>query len=1473
MQEDISAATAPPPRRFRVPVAVALALALAAVGLAWVAHHLYGQKARAVMHDAHRGLAAIAALKSSQVENWVGERISDATALGSIHQLAVPLRRFLAEPDAEREREALLRALRSFKQAYGYEDLCLVDANGSVRLSTSRGTRAPSPVALEAARLAMRTRRPEIRGLAAAAPGAPAAFTVAAPLVAGLGPADAVPGVVLLRVDPQRFLFPAVQSWPGQWRSAEALLAREQAGGLVYLSPSRPRAGVISARHGVRGTDWLVVAQVDASEVLEPWRREALVIALAVLLGSLGAAFASGYWRRSRQLRLIERGRAAEQARARLDRLYGALSALNELVARAVSPRELLQGACEIAVSSGDFTSATVRELDLREGSPQDESTTHRLPLFRRGRCVGTLVLQSDARRALDSETEQLLERMASNLSFGLDALAADEELRRFRLALDHSADMVVLVDRATLCFVDVNDTVCRLLGYRRDELVGRRAAELVPVTEDELARDYDELIADPSRTGALRSYYRCKDGTQLPFESTRRALREGDRWLIAAISRDTRERDAAEQNQRRRDAFFRSLIENASDLFGVVDRAWRYTYASGGVLRVLGYRPEEIVGRRFLDSALADDAEPARAALAELETRRRSQATVRLRVRRKDGALRVLEVVIVPGADESGAAAYILTGRDMTDRVRAEDALAASEQRFRSLIEHGADAIVVYDRAMQVSYRSPSAARVTGYADEERVGRGFHDIVLAQDLPAVRSSIDAALRQPGRPQPLRCRYRHKDGSERWLEGALNNLLDAPAVAGMVVNFRDVTDRVRAEYELERREEALRVVAQTSPDGIVRFDRELRCMFVNEAIVKSMGRPREWFVGRSVHDQESQAFASILDPALRAVLGSGETRTVEYGYDTPRGRRLYQARLAPERNPAGEVVSVVAISRDITQQRLAEDRIRESEERLRRIVEATPAPLLLVTESGEVVFANPAAGHVLGRDPAGLSGEPLGLPLTDGRAADVELALPSGELRSAEIRFARTELGGRALLVVSLHDLSERKRYEAQIEHLATHDGLTGLPNRALLRDRVEQAVVHARRSRGSAALMFVDLDQFKLVNDSWGHLIGDALLLEVGRRLSRAVREGDTVARLGGDEFVLLLSDLGAAGDAAVVARKIAAALEEPLRIEGRDLRVSASIGISVYPGDGDDLDSLLQCADAAMYRAKEAGRNGYQYYSAEMSAAARVRVETEAGLRQALERGELRLHYQPQVGLATGEIRGFEALLRWVHPAKGMVSPASFIPVAEDSGLIVPIGEWALGEACRQAQSWSAAGLGRLKVAVNLSARQFWRSSVTEAVRRALGESGLPAEQLEVEITESVVARDLEQVMLTLEQLRRMGVTVAIDDFGTGYSSLAYLRALPIQKLKIDKSFIQNIPADAEASALAAEIVRLAHALSLQVVAEGVETAEQAAFLRAAGCEAMQGFLFARPAPGDECAALLRSGRRFTLPSDAAR
>ena len=438
-----------------------------------------------------------------------------------------------------------------------------------------------------------------------------------------------------------------------------------------------------------------------------------------------------------------------------------------------------------------------------------------------------------------------------------------------------------------------------------------------------------------------------------------------------------------------------------------------------------------------------------------------------------------------------------------------------------------------------------------------------------------------------------------------------------------------------------------------------------------------------------------------------------------------------------------------------------------------------------------------------------------------------------------------------------------RQRWQEKLDRLAYHDPLTGLPNRFLFRARIEHALQRARREGTLVALLFLDLDRFKNVNDTLGHPKGDGLLERVARRLAMCVRDDDTVARLGGDEFTVVLENLESPQDAALVAQKILEALSEPFTVDGREMFISGSIGISLYPRDGHDATLLIKHADVAMYRAKELGRNDYQFFTREFTATALERFSMENSLRRALERDELLLHYQPQVSLVTGAIVGAEALLRWKRSDRVLVSPARFIPVAEESGLIDSIGAWALWEACRQARRWLEEGLLNFRVAVNLSGRQIVHGDLAEKVKEALDGSGLEARYLGLEITEGSVMRQADVAIEAFEALKAIGVSVAIDDFGTGYSSMTHLKRFPVDKLKIDQSFIRDIPSDPHDMAIARAIIALGHSLQLTVIAEGVETEEQAELMRTEGCDEMQGYLSSRPLPAERFTKLLSENR----------
>ncbi len=458
--------------------------------------------------------------------------------------------------------------------------------------------------------------------------------------------------------------------------------------------------------------------------------------------------------------------------------------------------------------------------------------------------------------------------------------------------------------------------------------------------------------------------------------------------------------------------------------------------------------------------------------------------------------------------------------------------------------------------------------------------------------------------------------------------------------------------------------------------------------------------------------------------------------------------------------------------------------------------------------------------------------------------------------------------GGRVIgAVIVFHDVSSARAMSRQMTHSAQHDLVTSLPNRLLLNDRITQSISLARRQDRPIAIIFLDLDRFKYINDSLGHATGDKLLQSVSKRLLAGVRGSDTVSRQGGDEFVILLSDISYPEDAATSARKILLSLSAPHFIEGQDLHIDGSIGISIYPEDGEDAETLIKNADTAMYHAKEKGRNNFQFFTAEMNLMAVERQSLEGSLRRALEREEFLLHYQPKVNLDTGEITGVEALIRWRQADRGLVPPSQFVPIAEDCGLILPIGRWVLREACRQARAWQDAGLPPLPIAVNVSAVEFRDKGFVESVRTILSETGLEARYLELELTEGVLMEDAESTASVLQELKKVGVHLAVDDFGTGYSSLSYLRQFPIDVLKIDQSFVHQIVADPNDTAIVSAIINMGKSLKHHVVAEGIETREQRAYLQTQSCAEGQGYLFSRPLAAAQFAQLLQIGIAETV------
>jgi diguanylate cyclase (GGDEF)-like protein/PAS domain S-box-containing protein len=607
---------------------------------------------------------------------------------------------------------------------------------------------------------------------------------------------------------------------------------------------------------------------------------------------------------------------------------------------------------------------------------------------------------------------------------------------------------------------------------------------------------------------------------------------------------------------------------------------------------------------------------------------------------------------------------------------------------------------------------------------------------------------------------------------------------------------------------------------------------------------------------------------------IGSAMGSGQPYELEYRIVHADGSvRWVLERGVPLHNEQGEVEALEGFIQDITRRKSSEKAALEAEERYRSIFENAIEGIYQTSPAGQYLNFNPALARIYGYDSPedlvhgiadiqkqlyvdpGKRGEFISLMREHGCVQNFEAQVyrKNGDIIwiTENAREVRDEAGYLLFYEGTVEDITGRKSYEQQVEYQATHDILTGLPNRSLLADRLQQCMNFANRYCSKIAVAFIDLDQFKLINDSMGHHIGDQLLITMAERLSGCVREADTVVRLGGDEFVLLLTSLHKAEDISQSMLRVLAAVAEPCLIEGREFIVSCSIGIALYPDDGNEPNTLLKHADSAMYKAKQSGRNNFQFYTRELNKALMERMDIEYQLRRAIENEEFLLYYQPKVDFASGQVCGAEALIRWQPPGEPMISPLSFIPVAEETGLIDEIGRWVLDTACRQAARLQKTLRLPIPIAVNVSPRQFRQAGLLKSLEMVLKSADLDPRLLELEITESMLVHDTHNFVKVLHDIKALGIHLSIDDFGTGYSSMAYLKDFPVDRLKIDKAFVATLEREPTNVAILKAIIALGHSLGLKVIAEGVETDYQKAFLHGIGCDELQGYHFSKPLP----------------------
>ncbi|MFC5513449.1 EAL domain-containing protein [Massilia jejuensis] len=768
------------------------------------------------------------------------------------------------------------------------------------------------------------------------------------------------------------------------------------------------------------------------------------------------------------------------------------------------------------------------------------------------------------------------------------------------------------------------------------------------------------------------------------------------------------------------------ALLENSLDLIALIDADGRFLRLNAATYEILGYRPEELVGRHYNELL----GEQERASFQTLRSELRAGVSIRRdlehRWMRKDGRVIMMSVSVRWCALSQVTYA---TARDVTEQHAARAALDKSQQQLHIMLESIGDAFFAVDRAWRITFANRKAGNFVNVDAAQVIGKNLLEVA-----PDLHDSPSLGYYRQAMETGQACAFEtYWQPSGVWVE-----VHAYPSEDGLSVYFHDISFKHQAQQALRKSEQRFRSLFQQAADSIVIADRDLFIVAANGRACSNFGYTEEEFLRLRMPD-----------------IDSGQA---------------YSAELA------------MALEDDQTQL------VRTSKQR------------------------------------------------------------KDGSIFPADVHISRFEDGGREYFQAIIRDVTEREETQNRLRELATHDTLTGLPNRALLGERVQRLLDTCPRE-AAVATMFLDLDRFKEVNDSFGHEFGDVLLCEVAARLRRAIGPGDVIARLGGDEFVIAAHCASGRGAAGSLGEQLLDVLTAPIKIAGQDVIIGASIGISLFPFDGETKEQLFQAADTAMYRAKAGGRNRCRFFEPEMAFATRERMALETSLRPALARGEFTLHYQPRIDLRSMAIVGMEALIRWNHPERGMVWPAQFIPIAEETGLIAPIGRWVLHEACMQTRRLMTEFGREICVSVNVSARQLAHGSFVDEVRQTLDESGMPPHCLELELTESALIADIERTALMLRELHQLGVKLAVDDFGTGYSGLTYLRRFPIDVLKLDRSFMLQDGAGISTFDFVKAFVDMAHALKLAVVAEGVETADVVAFLRAAACDEAQGYHFARP------------------------